>query len=96
MPPSTSFFISFLNLTNIHGVPNEQETELNAVEKAEMLQYLIRYDLSCRIHSTLEERGQRNNYNVANAKTDLCSVFVEEQKRALISQFHCPSVKSMF
>lgn len=54
-----------------------------------MIQNLIRYSLSNRIHYTLDVRevGRSSKYNVSSAKIDMCIV-MEEQKMALITQFH--------
>lgn len=44
---------------NMYRVPSEQETELNAVERTEMIQSLIRGGLSNRTHCSLDEREDR-------------------------------------
>lgn len=54
-----NFTLSFLHLTNIYRVLKEQETGLNAVEGAEMIQNLIMYGLSYRTHYTLDQREDR-------------------------------------
>lgn len=87
-----NFTLSFLHLTNIYRVLKEQETGLNAVEGAEMIQNLIMYGLSYRTHYTLDQREDRqiNNYNVTGAEIDRCTAqCVEERKRALIIRLHC-------